>query len=276
MPISHARFGLVIAAVFLGGGLAARPAAAQQSPNDLRRENQRLRTQVGDLERELQAAEDRIDQLQRDIAELHRLLQATRSRGPATAPAEKVTIDESVPHASPRALFRAIVDSYRQELHDRDLASDDYVQKRAVYLRAIDRWANRVNREMRAPIEWHVRLVEDEPVRSLYVRRMMAVDPKTHVELGNSFGVLLPRGLARRIDEQVQRGDVLVLKGALSPRVRLNQERAERGVFDKPRFIGPFAEFGFTVDVTSLLPTVPEPEEDQETDPDDRDARSPR
>ena len=270
MPTSHARFGLVIAALLLGGGVAARPAAAQQSPNDLRRENQSLRTQVRDLERELQAAKDR-------IAELNRLLQATRSRGPATAPAVgKVTIDESVPHASPRALFRAIVDSYRQELHDRDLASDDHLQRRAIYLRAINRWANRVNREMRAPIEWHVRLVEDEPVRSPYVRRMVAIDPKTHVELGNSFGVLLPRGLARRIDEQVQRGDVLVLKGALSPRVRLNQERADRGVFDKPRFIGPFAEFGFTVDVTSLLPAVPEPDEDQETDPDDRGARSPR
>ncbi len=275
MPIVNARLGLVIAALCLAGGLAARPASAQ-SPNDLRRENQRLRTRVGDLERELRAARDRIEKLERDIAHLQRLLAGVPTRAPSTAPVEQVTIDESVPHASPRALLRAIIDSYRQELHDRDLASDDYIQKRAIYLRAISRWASRVNREMRAPIEWHVRLVDDQPVRALYVRRLMAVDPKTHAELGDSFEVVLPKGLARRIDEQVHRGDVLVLKGALAPRVRLNEVRERRGVFDKPRFIGPFAEFGFTIDVGSLLLAAPEPDEDQETDPRDRDERSPR
>ncbi|MHC4992284.1 MAG: hypothetical protein ACYTGC_15025, partial [Planctomycetota bacterium] len=90
---------VLLTATFVG---IARSAAGQ-SQADLRRENQRLATQVGDLEAQLQAARNRIAELEAQIASLREAM-SRRATGPgAPMPpleAERVTIDESVPTAS--------------------------------------------------------------------------------------------------------------------------------------------------------------------------------
>ncbi len=235
--------------------------ASAQSSSDLRKENQRLRTRVRDLERELDAAQNRICELESEVARLQQMIEALRAapRPSTTAPEPpKITIDESIPHASPRALIKAVVKSYDREIESLEIDAHD-PRERTVYLRALRRWAARVNREFRSPIEWHVRVLDDEGTLREAMVRLRAIDPITHADLGDAFDVRLSRTLIRRVEEQLSRQNVLVLRGTLTPEVRVNERRTDRGVFDKPKFIGLYAELEFTVEVASLMPAKPPP-----------------
>ena len=242
-------------------------ASMAQSDRDLRQENQRLQTRVNDMQRELDAAHVRIAKLKREIRTLaQRLGQAaggSSSTGPS-APPERVTIDESVPSASPRALFKAISASYREAT--RDLEIGDYTgitgnRQRATYLRAVDNWAKRIQRAMRSPVVWHIRVMPPaEQAGDHPGLRVRAIDPETHVVLGEPFFIRLNSAVRRKLAQLEQRGaiDVLVLKGVLVPQISLNPDRMEPGAFDNPRLIGPFAEFRFAVDASSLTPVPKE------------------
>ena len=246
--------------------LAAAGAASAQSDADLRRENQRLRTQVNDQKRELDAARNRIAQLEIEVQKLRQLLNAApRTTGdPPTE--EKVTIDETVPHASPRALLKALQDGYLEAMLDidpGDPATPTGSRQREAYLRELHRWARRMSRQMKAPIEWHIRIAGRGTypldVPGLVVE---AVDPKTHVVLGDPFPITLPRATVRRLRDLETRGQlgVLVLRGVLIPQVMVNPDRHDQGLFDNPRFVGPFAEFEFLVEASSVTPP-PKPKE---------------
>ncbi|MHC4218466.1 MAG: hypothetical protein ACYSU7_08420 [Planctomycetota bacterium] len=249
--------------------LAAAGTATAQSDADLRRENQRLRTEASDLQRELDAARNRIEQLEREVEKLRQLLAAAPSPSSPPAPIakEKVSIDESVPHASPRAMVRALKEGYLAAMLDLDPGQPN-TRAREAYLRELSRWARRVNREMKSPILWHVRITERVAapldIPALEVR---AVDPKTNAVLGDPFPVTLPRATVRRLRQLEDRGqlDVLVLRGVLMPEVMVNPQRDERGLFDKPLFVGPFAEFRFVVEASSLNPPAQEPQPERAT-----------
>jgi hypothetical protein len=249
--------------------LAAAGAASAQSDADLRRENQGLRTRVNDLQRELDAARNRIRQLEREVEQLRQLLAAApqTQEGPTTG--EKVTIDESVPHASPRALLKALQDGYLEAMLDLDIGdpvNPEGRRHREAYLRQVHRWTRQMNRKMKAPIEWHIRFAQ----RAAYPLdapgfMVEAVDPQTHAVLGDPFPMALPEPIVRRLRQREERGEltVLVVKGVLIPRIGVNPERHEQGLFDKPRFIGPFAEFEFVVEASSVTPP-PKPKEQPE------------
>lgn len=243
--------------------LTATGASIAQSDRDLREENQRLQTQVNDMQRELDAAQARIAELQRQVRTLARRLGqsagGSSSTGPSTPP-PRVSIDESVPNASPRALFRAISESYREATRDMEIGDFDGVlgtRRRTAYLRAVDNWAKRLRREMRSSVHWHIRIMPlAEQGGGQPGLRVLAVDPETHVVLGEPFIIRLNSSVRRKLAQLEQRGalDVLVLKGVLIPQVSINPSRMEPGPFDNPRLIGPFAEFGFAIDASSLVP----------------------
>ncbi len=250
-------------------------ASMAQSDRDLREENQRLQTRVNDMQRELDAAQASIAELQRQIRilalRLGQVAGSSSSTGPSTPP-ERVTIDESVPNASPRALFNAISESYREATRDIEIGDYDDLagnRQRATYLRAVDNWAKRVQREMRSSVVWHIRLMPlaeqggDQPGL-----RVLAVDPETHVVLGEPFFIRLNSSVRRKLSQLEQRGaiDLLVLKGILVPQISVNPDRVDPGTFDNPRLIGPFAEFRFTVDASSLVP-VPKKRESRTGSP---------
>jgi len=252
-----------ILALVVASLLTSTGKATAQSDRDLREENQRLQTQVNDMQRELDAARRRIADLERDLQALIRRLGRTTG-SPATttaqAPPERVTIDESVPNASPRALLRATRESYTEAtsgLEIGDLDSMAARRQRAAYLRAVESWAKRIQREMKSAVVWHIRMLPmaeqggEEP--GLRVR---AIDPETHVELGDPFTIRLNSAVRRKLATLDQRGpiDVLVLKGVLIPQVTVNQDRMDPGPFDNPPLIGPFAEFRFVVTANSLTP----------------------
>ena len=234
--------------------------ATAQSDRDLRELNQRLQTQVNDMRRELDAARMRITDLERELQTLMgRLGRTTGSTTTQTQP-ERVTIDESVPNASPRALLRAIRESYTEATSDFEIGDFDSTtgrRQRAAYLRAVESWARRIQREMKSSVVWHIRMLPpaeqggDEP--GLRVR---AIDPETSVELGDPFTIRLNSAIRRKLITLEQRGpiDVLVLKGVLIPTVTINRNRMDPGPFDNPPLIGPFAEFWFVVTADSLTP----------------------
>jgi hypothetical protein len=257
-PISCRTFAFGLLALLLG----AAPAAAQaESEGDLRRENQRLRAALSDLQQELDAARARIAELERTIDRMGR--QPARSPGSA-APAdpEPVTIDESIPGASPRALLRAMKASYEQATRDLEVGDPSTVpgeRQRKVYERAVRNWVARAHRELKGPIEWHVRIVRVVEDGNEAVLRAQAVDPVTLTVLGDPFAMVLDKALRQRLGQVPAPGgpEVFVVKGVLLPQPVMNPFRLEPGTFDRPILLGPFAEFGFMVDASNLLPAPP-------------------
>lgn len=244
---------ILAALMVLGPGVGA---AKAQSDSDLRLENQSLKTQVEDLTIELNAARERIAALEAEIARLRAGGGSSQSVAPTPGP-EKTTVDESKPNASPRALLTALKKSYEDELKDHDMGRFGSTE-RTNYLRALEHWRAGVTNKFRASIEWHVR--PDRPVqptaRGGVILSLVAVDPVTDVQLGGPFEVFLARSLARRLAAAEERSEIdkLVLKGVLLPAVWINPDRAEPGTFDNPPLIGPYAEFGFRIEVRTLIP----------------------
>jgi len=251
----HWRVAAVLSTALACTGLAS----AQDSDADLRRQNEQLSAQIRDLQRELLQAQDRIQQLEGTISQLQRQAAAPRRSSTAGSPApslddEIVSVDESVPNASPRALFKALVASYEATMAGLPIGKPGERDRRA-YLRKLENWRAGVIREFRSPIVWHVRVIDARlgPDRQRIVT-FLAVDPETDARLGNSFDVVLSQTLVERLANFEARGDlgVLVMRGTVFPEIRIDEDRESRGTFDNPPFIGPFAEFLFRIEVASL------------------------
>ena len=266
-PKSHSRAWLstgTLALALLLSSLLAAPARAQ-SDADLRRQNQELATRIKDLEAELEAARKQAETLQQRITALEAQL-ATRAGTGGSKPIpplepEQITIDESKPQASPRALFNAAVESYKKAAGSMPIGRTGD-RENIAYLRGVERWEPACERELRMPIEWHVRVLEGRRDR---IAILQAVDPVTEARLGDPFQVQFPRTLATRIDDLAASGDpgVLVLKGTSIANITVNPERLMPGSFDNPRFVGPYAEFELTVDVSSIMTAKPAPSSTQ-------------
>jgi len=244
-------------------------AAFAQSDADLRRANQTLTTQVADLTKELAALKAANKQLQDRIAQLETQLAAARRAGgnatggtlpPLEEPA--VTIDETLPQSSPRALFKAVQVSHDEAVKDMELGKTGD-SKRRVYLRKLEQWKAATERAMRNPITWNVKEVDRRNTGANQVWTLVAVDPKTEAELGDAFEVMLPRTVADRLANFEKRGELgqMVLRGVAMPTLRVNEARADRGSFDKPRFVGPFVEYALMIEPKSLLPVKDDADE---------------
>ncbi|MCP3905421.1 MAG: hypothetical protein GY715_17485 [Planctomycetes bacterium] len=260
---------LLIATAVLA--FATAPAGAQQSPSELRRENERLRADAATTKKELTTLREEVKRLRDEIAALKKQLVAARQATPAPSAQqpEPISIDESRFETSPRALFKVLVKGYGEVTTGLFMGNSEDDPDRVVYTRKVDRWVRRVNREFKKQIEWHVRLEDPtNPLPHPHMLRLQAVDPKTGTRLGDPFDVGVTRALMsklRQMETRRELDEVLVLRGVLRPTVRFNRDREIRGAFDKPPFIGPFAEFGFGVDATSLVPR-PEPKADPDED----------
>lgn len=275
---------VVLFICLLGSSLAVTGQAAGQSDRELREENARLRAQVAEQAAELEAARARIAELEARIAELEGRSDEERGepgRSPARASEqdeyvepEPAWVDESVPDASPRALLRALIDNYDETMAEFDDSNDLTGRDETRYVRTVEHWAARANREFRAPIEWYVVLVEAAVGGDWNRVKLQAVDPANRVELGDPFVVELSNLQLRKLVRLEDRGqiDLMLLRGAVHPDVTVNLDRFEPGPFNNPPFIGRYAEFNYAVDVRSLVPAEPpEPDEDDDEKEDEED-----
>lgn len=221
--------------------------------------NAELATRVADLTRELKLAQETIRTQQTTIARLEQQLAAagvvTAETTNTTAPeSDQVTIDETLPNASPRALFNAVVAGYRSATDGMQTGKPGD-SARMLYLRTLEIWRAATARDLRAAINWHVRVVGAKPGPGKdRILILVAIDPVTQARLGQPFDTNFPQAMANRLATWESRGtvDVLQIRGTLIPDIRINEDRPERGTFDNPPFIGPFAEFGFRVEVASI------------------------
>lgn len=249
-----------------------------QSDADLRRANQALTTQVADLTRELEALKASNKQLQDRIGQLEAQLTTARRPGgnaasggnSAPPPLEEpqVSIDETLPHSTPRALFREVQASHDELIKDLEMGKTGDSKRRG-YLRKLEQWRAGTERTLRGPVTWHVKEIDRRNTGANQVWTLIAVDPQTDAELGDSFEVMLPRPVAERLSDFEKRGELgqMVLRGLALPTLRINEARGDRGSFDKPRFVGPFVEYALMIEPRSLLP-VKDDEGEQATQPD--------
>src|SRR5688572_2237289 len=250
-------------------GTATDRAFGQATQSDAREQNEILTQQVRALQEQLRAAQRENQRLEERIAQLEQQLSAMRR--PATAPApptapppaevERVTIDETVPNASPRALFKALRENYEQTMGGLPIGEPGSAERRE-YLKKLEKWKVSVDRLHQGQFAWHVRAVDSRLTnRRERVVTFVAVDPETDVRLGDPFEVLLSKTLTDRLARLEERGElgVLVMRGYLEPDVVLDPDRDARGTFDKPQFIGPFAAFDFQLVAKSLLPAEQQP-----------------
>ncbi|MCA9295075.1 MAG: hypothetical protein KC983_01135, partial [Phycisphaerales bacterium] len=221
---------LLIAAFLLPATLLTAPAAAQ-SDADLRQENARLREELRELRKEYEQQRLRITELEREAARLRSELAArpaSTGSGATTTPGKPVeklpeppvSIDESVPDASPRALFAALAASYRETLGATEIGEPNS-RERSAYMRQLERWRQQVRREFRQRITWHVRVLETvaAPGGEEYLLRMVAVDPVTGTELGAHFDAIVDSVIIKRLRAYERRGPIseLVLTGVVVP-----------------------------------------------------------
>lgn len=251
----------------LAAGFGLHSPVAAQTPGP-ETENARLAAELAETKKKLDAANKRIAELELEVARLNRRL-AGQAADQSTATAdEEATIDETDPAASPRALFSALVKSYEEATEGLtlDATGPSGERERTQYLRALRQWRASVNRQLRAPITWHVRVIDAEHRGRSHVATLVAVDPVNGVELGESFQIIMPPASSRRYEQLRARGEVgvLVLRGVLVPDVRINEERREAGIFNRPKLIGPYAEFFFSVEARTLLPAA---EDDEQKSP---------
>jgi hypothetical protein len=251
----------ILALALLAAGLAAAPARAQ-AQGDLRRENQSLRAQLDELQKELEAARKEIADLRAENERLRGQL-AAGGAGPAAPttppPLEPgpVSIDETNPRSSPRALLNHVVLSYQKEMMGLPTGSEPSHPDRSNYLRALDQWIQRTSRDLHGRVEWRIRATEELAVLGEgFGLKTEAIDPETGTVLGDPFLTFVSKQLATRMERMgtpIEKGSVFVLKGTVAPRIMKNPTREVAGAFDNPRFIGPFAEYGMTVVADALI-----------------------
>jgi len=229
------------------------PSAIAQSDSELRQENQQLRDEVARLQQELAAAQDRIAALEREIAQLRAA--RTAPGGSTTPPVveERVSIDESVANASPRALLNAIKASYEEAVADMEMGDSAASRERVAYLQAVERWSSAAEREFRTSVEWMVRVLEvREASRNTIVLRLQAIDPQYGTTLGSPFTATISRSRAQSLEEN-GRNATYSIRGTVVPAINVDSDLTSPEPFQEEAFIGPFAEYTITVDITTML-----------------------
>jgi len=160
------------------------------------------------------------------------------------------------PYSSPGALFVAASVSYSEKIWDS--APEDAGRGWLPEPGAVREWTAAVRREIRGRAEWltRVRLVEMEDDAESQRAMVTILDPRTLEPMEEAFAVDVPDRFVGRFEdapasepgEKNPGGavlfELLVETGAAPV---FQPGRAERGPFNYPRFIGPYAGFGFDV-----------------------------
>ena len=257
-----------LVAVALAALALLAPAARAQddeSLNELRRDNDRLRQRIDALEARL-AEQERENLLLRD--EVERLLELVReledraaspppsTTAPGGAPADpdEPPATPSVdlgPLSSPPALLEALREHYTETLPEPPAEQRDT----PAYIRDVRRWARAAEREFRGGVEWVIAVLDPNPATPDEAPiRFRVVDPATGAPLHDEHARLVfPRRAARTI-HQNSGERYWIVRGAVEARPRVNVERTSPGLFDFPAYIGLYAEFEYSLDVRSIRP----------------------
>jgi len=253
-----------VAAGFLIGVVPTAPARAQddQSTAILQRENDLLRERVAQLESQLAHSRKRITDLEKQVAELQARVAAppaapSTDGGSGAAPPDEQPMPvyaeiPADPMAGPDSLFLALKADYETRFKNMSFDSD---ADRKRYIAEVGAWARQAPRALRGSFDWLIEVVQ--PIveeREEATIEFRVIDPSSGNPCSDRFYTMkIPGRMARPISVMRDRR-LWVVKGTLAAKPGVNASRQDVGAFDTPRFIGPFAEFGFEVTPRSVQP----------------------
>lgn len=200
---------------------------------------------VKELEEQLRQSESRQSDLARENASLREQLSELRNLGGGANDATSDAVVPPDPLSSPAALFDALAEDYRAKIGSLPRGSKPEL---AAYHAAVKEWTRDAAKDFRGPVEWEVRIEKiDSGVKGNAIT-FYVLDP-TGKPVGNSFTKPIPARIGRDAPPAL---GMMTLKGTVSANPQHNSSRAEKSESDSPRLIGPFAEFDFEIDITSL------------------------
>jgi hypothetical protein len=247
MILRHTPIG-ILAAVFVLSTFVS--TYAQESPSQLQRENERLRDENTKLQRELEEALARVAALEAEVRRLEQQLAAAEEATPA-APPPPLPED---PFAAPDAMFAHVRERYEEAFRD---YPNEAEQDRNRYQRDVQRWSQQINRDLVADVEWLIRLdaLTQRDGRT-YLMRYWVIDPTTKKEIGARYSTSLTEREAKLFTRWGE-GDMLLIGARFGAELDFDSKRAEPSMFDYPRFVGPYATFGYELVFRKVIEFVP-------------------
>lgn len=257
MPETHLNM-FAITVAFIVGCASLTTSVIAQDATDLKQENEQLKNHVQKLSEELKSAQDQIVLLQKQIEQMKLTLdQAARNGSAASTPTAPTAqgMDSTKPEDNPQALFNAMKKAYAEatQVHEIGEKGD---RVRAAYRRVVDRWIAYANRHYKSKIEWHVTIFEQPQSTRPSSLKLQVVEPSTGKTIDQPFSINLNRQLIRRLGKLEQQGqlDIFILKGVLIPKLKMTARSDTANAFHNPRLVGAFAQFGFLIDVNTIVP----------------------
>lgn len=239
---------------------AQHTAAGQESQHDLRQENDRLHQQVQQLQADLEAAQQRIQELEEKLAQLAQ--QNTSTTNAPSAPTPPAVAPD--PALGPGGLLAKLRQDFRDATLGREIPSAppgaDPAGRQAweQYMRLVDPWITRTQKQV-IPVEWQG--VIDPGSAQPQGRQVSFTVVFTNGGREYPTTISVEPGMFARLrgpDGNPITTPVLV-NGTVTPRLRVNQDRAEAGAFERPPLIAPFVEFGYELRPRVVLPAGPKP-----------------
>lgn len=249
-PNVHSSKSILAAIAIVMIGLALAPRTLAQGPANLAEQNAVLEKKVADLESQLEMARTRIAVLTDEVARLRKQVVESKNRS-ATSPGAGGGTKADDPMASPDALFAHLQKTYAQTMGGMPL---DTRAEEVRYRRAVGQWVRTMQRSIKGPAEWRIRVVNLSSDRSRTPKlTFIVVDRASGKDISAASSTVFPSRFARMIRDNPTQ-ELWRLKVRLSALPSLNAQRKEKGASDEPKFIGPYAEFGFEVAVRSFEP----------------------
>lgn len=247
--------------MFLIGALGAASFAQGESPAELRQEAERLTRENQAIQSELDALRARLDAMIRENEALRRLLAARGTTAPSVgapsgSPGGQAGGIAADPYSSPDALFVALLLDYAEHRDAAAPSEEDAESER----RRVRAWTQGVPRRFTGTGEWltRVEFVEREDPREPYKAWVTVLHPGTLeaigepplLEIPERFAVRMLKGPAK--DAPAASSTLWQLRVQMQARPVFDRERDEAGPFDYPRFLGPYAGFGYRVDLLGI------------------------
>ena len=242
--------------------------SAQVTDSQLRRENERLREQNRTLSRELEALKKRITSLEKEVKEIRKAIAENRA-----LPFESENIDNSVeklpdnPLACPDSLRIYLEEEYDAVFKDK---SREDKQDLLNYKREVQRWCKKINRQIRGDVTWLVRYEhpqkpDDADNAEEQELVLTVLDKNTLKPVGDSFSVPLskdPKAAARKLKMFKNSSTDLFTIDAMFICETSFDPDADPGMFRRADLVGPFARFGFALNIRTVTPVTPSKESD--------------
>ncbi|MEL7483277.1 MAG: hypothetical protein AAFN41_02880 [Planctomycetota bacterium] len=253
----------VLAVVGVAVSIAAAAGAQQTvSPRELLAENERLteeiraaRALIERLESELSIMRNerrgllaRVRDAEQVLSALRLELEASETGSAGTGLAQRAPAPADA-LASPASLLRELRNRYFETMRG---VPDATAAERAEYKQQVALWCRLTNRELRGRRTWLVELDDLIPLRGgRAVGRLSVIDEESGLPIAEAVDVEVPRLFIDRVEND-PRYDRWLLTAVVIAAPRYNAERATRGVFEYPPFIGPYVDFDFELDWISL------------------------